>query len=111
MNAVTITQITPSELEVLIEKAVSKTLAALDREPAPDPERWYDIKELSEYLPDKLSVPTIYGKVHRREIPYHKNSKKLYFLKSEIDDWLRSGRQLTNAETEAEAKKFLKRRG
>jgi len=38
MNAVTITQITPTELEILIEKAVSKTLAALEREPAPDPD-------------------------------------------------------------------------
>lgn len=110
MNAVTITQITPTELEFLIEKAVSKTLAALEREPAPDPERWFDIHELAGYLPDKPAVPTIYGYVHRRTIPYHKNSKKLYFLKSEIDDWLRSGRQLTNTEAEAEAAKFLKRR-
>jgi predicted DNA-binding transcriptional regulator AlpA len=111
MNAVTITQITPTELEILIEKAVSKTLAALEREPAPDPERWYDIKELAEYLPDKPAVPTIYGYVHRRTIPYHKNSKKLYFLKSEIDAWLRSGRQLTNTEAEAAAVRILKRRG
>ena len=111
MNAVTITQITPTELEFLIEKAVSKTLAALEREPAPDPERWFDIHELAGYLPDKPAVPTIYGYVHRRTIPYHKKSKKLYFLKSEIDDWLRSGRQLTNTEAEAAAVRILKRRG
>jgi len=111
MNAVTITQITPTELEILIEKAVSKTLAALEREPAPDPERWFDIHELAGYLPDKPAVPTIYGYVHRRTIPYHKKSKKLYFLKSEIDDWLRSGRQLTNTEAEAAAVRILKRRG
>lgn len=76
----------------------------------PDPDRWLDIRELAEYLPDKPAVPTIYGYVHRRAIPYHKNSKKLYFLKSEIDAWLRSGRQLTNTEAEAVAVNLLKRR-
>ena len=109
MDAVTITQITPPELETLIENILKKTLASQVKEPTEEPDRWMDIKELAEYLPDKLSVPTIYGKVHRREIPYHKNSKKLYFLKSEIDLWLKQGRQLTNAEAGAEAVRFLKR--
>jgi excisionase family DNA binding protein len=34
-------------------------------------------------------VPTIYGLVHRRKIPFHKNGKRLYFFKSELVEWIK----------------------
>ncbi len=49
---------------------------------------WMDLAQLCEYLPDKPSKATVYGWVCARSIPYHKKTKKLSFLKSEIDDWL-----------------------
>jgi len=111
MEAVTITQISPGELAALIESTLQKTLAAQQaREPAEEIDRWFDIVELGQYLPDKPAVPTIYGYVHRRIIPFHKRLKKLYFLKSEIDDWLHSGRRSTMAEMVANTEKNLKRR-
>ena len=111
MEAVTITNISPGELEALISNTIQRAIAAQQAdEPAVEADKWMDIVELGQYLPDRPTVPTIYGYVHRRTIPFHKRMKKLYFLKSEIDDWLRSGRQLTNTEAEAEAAKFLKRR-
>lgn len=111
MEAVTITQISPGELAALIESTLQKTLAAQQaKEPTEEADRWMDITELSKYLPDHPAVPTIYGYIHRRTIPFHKRSKKLYFLKSEIDAWLRSGKQLTHSEAKAEASRFLKRR-
>lgn len=111
MNAVTIVQITPTELEILIANTIRSVLATQESEPPEETDRWLDIKELSEYLPDKLSVPTLYGKVHTRTIPYHKKSKKLYFLKSEIDSWLKDGRNKTSYEVAEDAKQWLKRRG
>jgi len=49
------------------------------------------IDEVAELI--KLSKHTIYGYVHRNSIPYHKRERRLYFQKSEITDWLKSGKQ------------------
>jgi len=55
-----------------------------------------------------LSVPTLYGYVQRNEIPYHKKGNRLYFFKSEIiDDWIKTGRQKTLNELEAETDEYL----
>ena len=71
-----------------------------------DPERWLNLSELCEYLPDKPVKPTVYGWVHNRVIPCHRRGKKLYFLKSEIDVWLKTGRKKTNSEIAAEAQEY-----
>ncbi|MFC2080372.1 helix-turn-helix domain-containing protein, partial [Bacteroidota bacterium] len=52
---------------------------------------------------EKRSKATFYGYIHNRSIPFHKRSKKLVFLKSEIDDWLKAGRRKTRSEIESEA--------
>lgn len=54
-----------------------------------------DLEELCAYLPDKPSKQTVYGWVCRRHIPYHKKTKKLAFLKSEIDEWVATSRHET----------------
>ena len=72
-----------------------------------DTDRWFDLNELCEYLPDKPSRPTVYDWVHDRIIPVHKGTKKLRFLKSEIDAWLLQGRKKTQADLKKEAIQFL----
>lgn len=74
-------------------------------------DRWFDLNELVAYDPEKRSKPTFYGYVHEGTVPYHKRGKKLIFLKSEIDLWLKSGRVKTNTEIEAEADDFLTKKG
>ena len=74
-------------------------------------DRWFDLNELCIYHPDKPSKPTVYGWVNAGTIPVHKGSKKLRFLKSEIDNWLRQGRKKTLAETASEAETYLKKKG
>lgn len=54
-------------------------------------DRWFDLNELCIYHPDKPSKPTVYGWVSAGTIPVHKGGKKLRFLKSEIDNWLKQG--------------------
>nr|WP_237421174.1 helix-turn-helix domain-containing protein [Flavobacterium sp. Sd200] len=54
------------------------------------------VSQASEFL--NLAVATIYSKVSRNEIPVNKQGKKLYFYKSELIDWIRSGRIKTNDE-------------
>lgn len=71
-------------------------------------DRWFDLSELCAYLPDKPAKPTVYAWVNQRLIPYHKGGKKLRFLKSEIDAWLKAGRQQTMSELAASADQFLR---
>jgi len=42
-----------------------------------------------------LSVPALYTKMSRKEIPGNKRSKRLYFSMMEISEWVGSGRKKT----------------
>ena len=108
MQAVTITQITAPELETLIENSIKKVLSTQQAEQPTETDRWFDLNELCIYHPDKPSKPTVYGWVNAGIIPVHKGGKKLRFLKSEIDNWLRQGRKKTLAETASEAEQYFK---
>jgi hypothetical protein len=71
------------------------------------PDRWLNVDELCEYLPNKPKRQTIYIWVHNSIIPYHKRSLGLYFLRSEVDKWLKEGRRKTVNEISVEAEKIL----
>lgn len=103
----------PSAVAELFGKldSIEKLLLQNSIQAHQEPDRWVDIVELCEYLPDKPVKPTVYGWVHTRTIPFHKRGKKLFFLKSEIDAWLKSGRKQTNAEAAAEAEVYIKEKG
>ncbi len=70
-------------------------------------DRWFNLQELCEYLPDRPARQTVYGWIGQHAIPYHKKGKKLQFLKSEIDAWLRTDKRKTAAELQAEAIQFI----
>lgn len=74
-------------------------------------DRWFDLSELCSYHPDKPSKPTVYGWVNAGIIPVHKGGKKLRFLKSEIDSFLKQGRKKTLVETASEVDTYLKKKG
>jgi len=57
-----------------------------------------------------LSTPTIYGKVSRNEIPVNKQGKRLYFYKSELAEWIKSGRKKTVSEIAQEVDEYLANR-
>lgn len=63
-------------------------------------EKLMTVAEAAEFL--NLSVPTIYSLVHKGTIPTNKKGKRLYFLQSELTDWIKSGRRKTMAEIESE---------
>ena len=74
-----------------VETLVEANLLTINAKKAHD--RWMTIEELMEYVPSKPAKQTIYGWVHRQQVPFHKRGNKLLFIKSEIDSWLKSGRQ------------------
>lgn len=55
-----------------------------------------------------LSVPTIYTLISKGEIPVMKRSKRCYFSKTEILEYLKAGRKSTNSEVKAKAGKQRK---
>ena len=57
-----------------------------------------------------LSYPTIYGLVSTREIPHSKKGKKLYFIKSQLIEWVKSGNRKTTSQIEVDAEKFISRK-
>jgi len=74
-------------------------------EPTEQPEQLLTVQGAAEFL--GLTVPTIYSKCSRYEIPFMKRSKRLYFSSTELMEYLKEGRIKSNAEIEAEAEAYL----
>lgn len=73
----------------------------------PEGDLWFNLKELCEYLPDKPTKTTIYSWVQNRLIPYHKGAKKLRFLKSEIDAWMKEGKKISSTDPARALERYL----
>lgn len=84
-----------------------KTLLLQKQEEAltPKTEQLLTIKQASDFL--KLSVPTLYSKVSRNELPYMKQGKRLYFSSTELMEYIKRGRKKTDSEIHAEAEAYL----
>lgn len=50
-----------------------------------------------------IKKPSLYGKVHRNEIPFYKEGKKLMFKRSELIDVINKSRKATTKEVGAAA--------
>jgi len=74
-------------------------------EPTEQPEQLLTVQEAAKFL--NLTVPTIYSKVSKGELPVMKRSKRLYFSSTELMEYLKEGRKKSNAEIEQEAEAYL----
>lgn len=98
----------PQAMVYLINKVENlESLLNTKGQATTEADRWFNLQELQEYHPDHPAAPTVYAWVSQRLIPNHKHGKKLMFLKSEIDEWLKTGRRKTHAELKAEAESFV----
>ena len=88
----------PQAVSLLLEKVDSLTMLLENKSNIPNAvsNKPLSIQEAAKFL--KLSVPTIYGMVSRREIPFSKLGKRLYFSESELSEWIQTGRKSTRAE-------------
>ena len=68
-----------------------------------------NLNQAAEYV--SLSKSAIYKKTSERNIPHFKNGKKLYFKRSELDDWLTGLKISTNAEIEKQADDYIMKKG
>jgi excisionase family DNA binding protein len=66
------------------------------------------VQEAAQLL--SLSVPTIYGLISRGEIPVMKRSKRCYFSRQELLEYLQRGRRGAKDEITAEVRASLRRK-
>jgi excisionase family DNA binding protein len=84
-------------IETSIEQSVRKALNESANVQIPEPETdLINIEEAAGIL--NLSVQTVYQLCSTRKINHFKKGKRLYFSKSELVDWIKSGRKKTRAE-------------
>jgi excisionase family DNA binding protein len=68
-----------------------------------------DIIQIDEFCKiTGLTKQSAYGLVHRHEVPNIKKGKRLYFSKSEILEWIKTGRRKTLAESRMNPESHLK---
>lgn len=75
---------------------------------AQEPDRWFNLKELCEYLPNHPAEQTIYGWTSLKKIPYHKSGKRIQFRKSEIDAWILEDEGKSEKEIDKEVEQYIK---
>lgn len=108
MNELTFEQLpyAVNELSRKIEKIES---LILEKNSQQSKDKLLTVQEVAKLL--KLAPPTIYAKVSDNTLPFMKQGKRLYFLESDIIEYLKQSRNKTNAEIEEEATSYIKRKG
>ncbi len=64
------------------------------------------VQDTAKFL--SLSIPTVYSLISKGEIPVMKRSKRCYFSKVELINYLKQGRKKPLAETAIEAEQYCK---
>ncbi|MCX6258006.1 MAG: helix-turn-helix domain-containing protein [Bacteroidia bacterium] len=70
-------------VEELLDERLQKPIAEKPKHPLDD---YLDAREAAEYL--RLSLATVYTMTCKRQIPFCKQGKKLYFRRNEIMKWM-----------------------
>ena len=70
-----------------------------------------DVTEAQKYIPGHPAVQTIYGWTSNGQIPYHKIGKRIYFVKSELDEWLSHGQHKSDNDLRKEAEEYVEHHG
>lgn len=89
--------ITPEELERIITQSIAQAMAG--KVGSTDSE-FISIEQAANVV--NLSKHTIYSMVNRREIPYYKRGKRLYFKSLELREWIGSQKVKSREELERE---------
>ena len=83
-----------------IETAIEKLNTASKSE-----EDFMNIDQVSSFI--GLAKSTVYGLIHKQKIPYFKASKRLYFKKSDIVNWITSSKVKTKQELNQMADEYI----
>lgn len=98
----------PTAVNLLNEKLENIERLLLEKQDQPTTEtseQLLTIQEAARFL--SLTVPTIYSKVSKGELPVMKRSKRLYFSSIQLMEYIKGGSKKSNAEIETEAEAYL----
>lgn len=98
----------PQAVNQLYEKLtnIEKLLQDRSNDPQAETDELLTVQDAAKFL--SLSVPTIYGLISKNELPVMKRSKRCYFSKIELVNYLKQGRKKTTSETGKEAASYIK---
>jgi excisionase family DNA binding protein len=105
MNTLTLDQISLKELRKMLREELNAFLSHIPATTNSTSQELLNIAGASRYL--NLTPSAIYSLVHRREIPYMKRARRLYFSKDELRQWVEEGRKPTQAVLKAAAQAHL----
>jgi excisionase family DNA binding protein len=86
--------ISKTELVEIIQETLRS--AKQDEKIPEEQNEFLNISEASDFL--KMAKQTLYGLTSKRNIPFIKKGKKVYFNKSEVIAWLNEGKMKTHSE-------------
>lgn len=73
--------------------------------PTTDQDELFTVQQAAKFL--SLSIPTVYGLISKGDLPVMKRSKRCYFSKADLMEYLKAGRRQTNSETVQKAASYL----
>lgn len=94
-----------NQLSEKLESIERLLLEKQEQQPTDQPEQLLTVQEAAQFL--NLTVPTIYSKVSKGELPVMKRSKRLYFSNIQLMEYIKDGAKKSNVEIEAEAEVYL----
>lgn len=98
-----LTNLTEQEFKVFLREAILEILGqGVVGEKSDEP---LSIEQAAKFL--KLTVGTLYIKVHRKEVPHSKRGNRLYFSLSELSEYIKRGKVKSSEQLNAEAANHL----
>ena len=96
-----LTTLTEAEFKDFLKEAVREVVQEALSGMTGAPPEIMDIKLAADFL--RLKINTIYEKTSLKLIPHFKKGNKLYFYRSELQEWLNEGKVKTYREIEGDA--------
>lgn len=105
MSVSFLTNVSEQEFREFLKQAIKEVLSdQLGRVKADLPDI-LDIEQAAKFL--KRKVTTLYEKTSHKLIPHYKEGNKLYFIRTELEEWIKKKKIKTGEEIEGNAMNHL----
>lgn len=101
MSASFLTSLSEQEFKDFLKAAIREVIREELKQVKPSQPETFSIKEAANFL--KLKLTTMYEKTSRKLIPHFKKGNKLYFNRTELEEWIKKGKVKTASDIEGEA--------
>lgn len=101
-------------IDTVIDEIVSKVVSQItfpQLQPIQSQDELLTVPQAADFL--SLSVPTVYGLIHKAVIPHMKRGKRVYFSRADLMKYIQAGRVKTQEDFANDADAYLseKRKG